>query len=207
MGYRVAVLMEDHDLAVTTGATLPITWQKWRGFPAAVNYLLRHVDGPVVCVAGDDILPDPTTRGPEIARHFLRLFPDTMGVMQPTGDKFGAYDWCCISPWIGRKFIETSYDGKGPYFDGYGHCWCDAELQDMATKLGCFAQVETLTQYHDHRTRTPDAPIPEHAKAGMASFPKDEALYKERKAAGFPFKVRPKRGDPRKPKAVEAVPA
>jgi hypothetical protein len=185
LSYHVGLLVEGE--ADIPGADFIIRQEKWRGFPAAANMLCAEAikrGAKVVCVAGDDIEPDPQTPGPEILDRYHKHFPDDYGVMQPTGDKFGAFDTCCISPWIGRQFIERTYGGSGPYFEGYNHCFCDKELQDVAKKLERFYQVPNLCQRHNHWTRTRvEAPHHERIKATIGA---DETLYRARWGANFP---------------------
>jgi len=187
-GYHVCLLAEEPGSLEATGADKTVYQDKWEGFGKAVNRLCREVPGPVVVVAGDDVFPHPQCSGSEIADRFLRAFPDTFGVMQPTGDPYGGYMSACISPWIGRAFIERSYGGKGPYCEEYHHCYSDKELQDVAAATGCFKQDPALVQKHEHWGRSKNVwpeRLPHHYRIGDA-LPTDEKLYKTRKAAKFP---------------------
>ena len=160
-GYRVAVLVNPpHGEVDVPHADKVVVQYQWGGFPCAVNRLCEEVPGNIVVVVGDDVYPDPHQTASEIGMDFLERFPDTFGVMQPCGDKFGSWDKCAVSPWIGRAFIEKVYDGAGPYWDEYFHYFSDEELQKVAMKLGAFQQREDLTQFHDHwqRKSNPDRP-------------------------------------------------
>jgi hypothetical protein len=187
-GYHVCLLAEEPGCLQATGADKVLYQDKWEGFGKAANRLCREVPGAVVVVAGDDVLPHPQCSGSEIADQFLRAFQDTFGVMQPTGDAYGGYMAACISPWIGRAFIERSYGGKGPYCEEYHHCYSDKELQDVAAALGCFKQEPALVQKHEHWGRSKNiwpGQLPHHKRIGDKLLD-DKHLFGRRKAAGFP---------------------
>lgn len=189
-GYRVAVLFDDErppsdafDMVVCGGA--------WRGFPIAVNRLCREVGGDVVVVAGDDVSPDKHKTGPEIAAEFLQRFPDTFGVMSPTGDRFGAIDIACVAPWVGRRFINDAYGGAGPYWSEYWHYYSDKEIQDVAILLGAFQQRPDLTQYHNHWQRAAGGGTrPPHLQEALRRWEADRDLQRKREDAGYPGHAR-----------------
>ena len=188
-GYKVAVLIEQPraTLAETKkiGADKVLRPKTWVSFPVAANALCRAVPGPIVVLIGDDILPHPQESGPVLARRFMEAFPDTMGVMQPTGDAWGGYKTACISPWIGRAFIEQAYGGKGPYHAGYFHYFSDQELQEAAVKLGCFKQDREIYQFHDHWQRRGEQ-RPGHLLKALDHWEADRQNFKKRQAEGFP---------------------
>ena len=169
---------------------------------------------------GDDTEPDPSKTAQQIAmecqRHFfLHNYPSgpdgpytldeysTFGVMQPTGDRWGAdepwaqaafpdapayIDRICGSPWIGREFARRANQGKGPFWPEYHHMFADEELQEVAKAYGVLWQRRDLMHYHEHPrrdgvSRTPDFAqeiySPEHWAAA-------KALFSGRKVAGFP---------------------
>jgi hypothetical protein len=183
--------------------------------------------------AGDDISPDPNHTAEEIAAqcnaHFWNEYEctyppnrpapawgkeayysyhaytrlKTMGVMQPTGDRWGekpdhpdqhlrtAYiDRVCGSAWLGREFCQRVNQGKGPLWPQYTHMGVDEELQAVATKLGVLWQRPDLIHVHHHwgrkRGMTDDMP----AFLKEVNTPKHWTAYKklfaERQAAGFP---------------------
>lgn len=186
-GYGVGVLV---NLPMTNDmfekADVVIVQNQWEGFPVAVNLLCENVFGDIVVVAGDDIYPDPDKTADEIAEIFLEKFPDTFGVMQPTGDKFGDYDKCAVSPWIGKKFIEKAYEGNGPYWEEYFHYFSDRELQEYAIKMEAFFQCKDITQYHDHWQRKENPKRPEHLMKAKNRWHADQRIYKQRLIKGFP---------------------
>jgi hypothetical protein len=126
------------------------------------------------------------------------------GVMQPTGDRWGAdeawarqqfpdrpayIDRVAGSAWIGREFAQRAYGGNGPLWSEYKHMFVDEELQCVAEQLGVFWQRRDLAQHHAHWGRdgfTHAAPdFLREANSG-GHWAKYEALFRERKAAGFP---------------------
>jgi len=112
-GYKTAVLI-DRGSEVPQNPNRVILGGDWKGFPDAINRLCREVPGDVVVCIGDDIQPPQEATPQEVRAAFLETFPDSFGVMQPTGDRFGSIDLCCPCPWVGRKFIEEAYEGQGP---------------------------------------------------------------------------------------------
>jgi len=137
-------------------------------------------------VIGDDIFPDPSRTAQEIGEEMVQRFPDLYGVMQPIGDVYGLTHKCAVSPWIGRRFIETAYGGEGPYWPGYYHYFADHELQLAAESLGAFHQREDLVQYHDHWQRKEGVRRPVYLQRAKREHRKDQRLCKERKQEGFP---------------------
>lgn len=167
-------------------------------------------------IGGDDVFPDPNHSAEEIAsecrEHWGVIELDgvtvtgaTYGVMQPTSDRWGenpshpnpalrsAYiDRVCGSAWIGREFATRVNQGKGPLWPEYQHMFVDEELQHVSIKLGVLWQRPDLTQMHNHEARKvrsyTSADIPSHLKkwAGPEHWKEAEAIFKGRRAAGFP---------------------
>lgn len=184
-GYKVAVLIDQGaphpmlpDLIVEGG--------KWKGYPTAINQLCHMVPGAVVVCAGDDIHPSAEAPVDKIYAEFMERFPDTFGVMQPTGDRFGSIDDVCPSPWIGRAFIDEAYDGAGPFWPDYYHYFCDEELKLVAEKQGALWQRPDLSQYHDHWQRAVDGCRPAHLMDALSNHKPHRKLFDQRKHAGFP---------------------
>lgn len=136
--------------------------------------------------------------------HLRAMRDHSFGVVQPTGDRWGAeepwarerfpdapayIDRVAGSAWIGREFAQRAYGGNGPLWHDYVHMFCDEELQCVAEKLGVFWQRRDLAQHHAHWGRdgfTHAAPaFLQEANSG-GHWAKYEALFRERKAAGFP---------------------
>lgn len=127
----------------------------------------------------------------------------TFGVMQPTGDRWGAdepwakamfpdapayIDRICGSPWIGREFARRMNQGKGPFWPEYFHMHADEELQCVAQRMGVLWQRPDLTHFHDHPRRDGISRTPDFAQE-IYSAPHWEAskkLFESRKAADFP---------------------
>jgi hypothetical protein len=178
--------------------------------------MAAHNDAEWFVIGGDDVFPDPNHSAEEIARECELYFGaaafgqqtrvgGTYGVMQCTGDRWGvnpdhlnpamrsAYiDRVCGSAWIGREFAKRVNQGKGPLWPEYQHMFVDEELQAVATKLGVLWQRPDLTQMHQHEARKhrsyTSADIPPHLKkwAGPEHWKEAEAIFKGRRAAGFP---------------------
>lgn len=189
-GYKTAVLINPphQELALST-ADRVLVQSEWKGFPVAVNLLCRSVPGDIVVVVGDDVTPDPIQTADEIAQSFIRRFPDLFGVAQPTADKYGCWSTCAVSPWIGRRFIQEAYGGKGPYWEGYYHYFSDEELQSVATKLGAFVQWESVLQYHHHWERYTKE-RPQHLLEAKDRWQADRSTFFRRTKSGFPHHER-----------------
>lgn len=185
LGYKTCVLMDGDNRPDLVGSNLPILQYKWDGFPRAANMICKGVPGDVVVLIGDDIFPDKRFKPVDLLDRFLKRFPDTMGVVSPTGDKFGSIENCCIAPWIGRKFIQTAYGGSGPYCEQYFHYYSDAELQCVARKYNCFEKWPDVSQYHDHWQRREEK-RPAYLQRALERFSPDQALFEQRKKDGFP---------------------
>jgi hypothetical protein len=195
-----------------------LTTGPYPGYASAVNLLVKGVleqdhECDWIVIGGDDVFPDPTKRADEIAEecteyfvnpHPSRFNPGTFGVMQPTGDRWGAeevwararfpdspayIDRVAGSAWIGREFCQRAYGGNGPLWHEYFHMFVDEELQQVAEKLGVFWQRRDLTQHHAHWGRdgfTHAAPdFLREANSG-GHWAKFQTLFNARKNAGFP---------------------
>jgi len=188
----------------------------YKGYPEAVNYLAKGVladdlDCNWIVAAGDDTHPDLSHTAYEIAaqcrRHFAHctgicncgLWPQTFGVMQPTGDRWGddAYsrakwpdapamiDRICGSPWMGREFCLRINQGQGPLWMEYHHNWADEELQNVAIKYGCFWQRRDLIHYHNHARRK-GGQWKEHQRGFDSDYTRMKPLFDARKKMNFP---------------------
>lgn len=209
-GYKIALLC-DQDRAIpeairVTADVIITPWSRanFKGYPAAVKYLIDHAipaSVPVIVCGGDDMYPDPNFSAGQVRMAFESVFPDLFGVMQPCGDKLGwqestqnhAAERICGSPILGRRFIDEANSGLGPFWPGYFHMFCDEELFNVSKLLGCLNQAKGLTHYHEHWTRTGSGQ-PEHMNKAQAMWDADKALFEKRRAAGFPGHDRIKRG-------------
>jgi hypothetical protein len=186
-GYKVSILLNPpHKNTDLLEADRVIVQNEWKGFTTAANILCKETPGDIIVVAGDDLYPDPNHTAQEIGEDFIKRFPDLNGLMQPIGDKYGCTHKCAVSPWIGRKFIETAYNGKGPYWEEYYHYFSDEELQSYATKMRVFQQREDLIQYHDHWQRKENAKRPPYLMKAKSLWAQNKKLFEERLAKGFP---------------------
>jgi hypothetical protein len=187
-----------------------------------------------IVTGGDDVEPDLNLTADQIAmscsRHFADVHanPDcgpgvevsvksiraaldvlrlsTFGVMQPTGDRWGAdEDWAmraypdapayidriCGSPWMGREFCLRINGGRGPLWSEYTHMFVDEELQNVAKRLGILWQRRDLIHYHRHwgRSANPsrdDIPSFLAEVNSAAHWMASKELFETRLKAGFP---------------------
>jgi hypothetical protein len=194
--------------------------EKYPGYAAAVNQLIRIVlcealpiskDAEWLVTGGDDVEPDANHSAEEIARQCSEYFDvpsaarfdtPTFGVMQPTGDRYGAderhlgergsayIDRVCGSPWMGREFCRRMYGGRGPLCEEYFHMGEDEELQAVAMKLGVLWQRADLIHFHRHWARKnksrDDMPKFLERANSPEEWQKYKQIFAERKAAGFP---------------------
>jgi hypothetical protein len=238
-GYKVALWI-DTDLEAEGGkhgdALLIIG--NYPGYAQAVNALIAAVMridpfAEWFIAAGDDVEPD-MTKDPEVISieckcHFYnnlmpaenngrcmgpdRLYTETLGVMQPTGDRWGdnersrqrfgkdreAYaDRVCGSPWIGREFAKRINQGCGPLWPEYFHMFEDEELFNVATKYGLLWQRRDLTHLHKHWGRGPigndnamvnlETHMPDFLKRANSAeeWYKAMKLHQRRQAEGYP---------------------
>ncbi|MDX2114043.1 MAG: glycosyltransferase family 2 protein [Planctomycetota bacterium] len=192
-GYRVA-LLQDADKRFDAPADVIVApFDAYPGYGRAINHLIRSVvpsSAPIVVTGGDDMFPEMSLTASEIAEQFLERFPDTFGVMQPTGDRFGPVASICGSPWIGRAFAERVNGGAGPYCRAYFQLYEDQELHDVAEKLGVLWRRPDLCHLHRHWQRAAGpgerAKPPEYLEKSLAREAESRAIYEARKSAGFP---------------------
>lgn len=185
MGYRVACLLDGPYYHAKLAADLTLRASIYHGWATSINELADMVESEVVVAIGDDMYPDPKKGADIIQREFLDRFPDTYGVMQPTGDRFGA-SGICGSPWLGRAFCRRWNGGMGPFWPGYYHEYADTEMYDLTKAAGLLWQRPDLTHRHDHYMRRAGATMPGYMAKAYESRPQDKALYLERKGVGFP---------------------
>jgi len=196
MGYRTAFLLNGPARDMKLDADLVVRCD-YPGWGNAINRLCALIDAPIVVGAGDDMLPDMNIKAGEIARAFVDRFPDLVGVMQPTGDRWGEgtsgtvgalADRICGSPWLGRGFIERWNGGRGPFWSEYFHFYADEELKEVTAARGYLWQRRDLTHHHDHCTRPGGGrgARPAYMSEAQRRWAEDKALFAKRKADGFP---------------------
>jgi len=169
----------------------------YKGYPAAVNHLIRTVatqvsDATWFVIGGDDVDPDPNRNPDDVAEECEKYFGGTFGVMQPTGDR-----WCidkhgtcsservCDTAWIGRDFALRMYGGRGPLCEEYFHFFCDEELHEVAQLLGVLWHRSDIFQHHHHWMREGKR-RPQHLHPARLNWAKAKELFNDRKARGFP---------------------
>jgi len=194
IGYKVALQRDEGEFMSQVDFCLE---RPYNGYACAVNRLVKTIlhgdpDCQWVVTGGDDVHPDPDHSPEEIAAECTEHFKGTLGVMQPTGDRYmvdregrGAAERVCISPWMGRAFCERVNGGTGPLWHEYVHEFVDAELHDVAKGLGILWHRSDLSQHHKWWGREGQEQ-PEHLKHLAAQWDTVKAIYEGRKAAGFP---------------------
>ena len=220
MGYNTAVLRDPGDPLVNADTTLQC---EYPGYAIAVNRLVQGIIAmdpkcQWFVTGGDDILPDPKRTAQEIAKDCTALFRakfypaansqqtcplETFGVMQPTGDRWGAdepwarakypnepayIDRVCGSPWMGREFCRRIYGGRGPIWPEFWHMFEDEHLQCVAKKLGILWQRRDLTHHHNHWGRTGFANLqPDFLSRANSPthWAEAKAIFERLKAGGF----------------------
>ena len=190
------------------------------GYAIVVNRLIADImtvdaSAEWYVVAGDDIEPDAAHTAEEIAAqcegYFTKLHYgneahhaaergplSTLGVMQPTGDRWtedhhgsACVDRVASSAWIGREFALRVNQGNGPLWPEYTHMFVDEELQEVATRLGVFWQRRDLIHLHNHWQRpkgVTNADCPPHLLKVNTSehWRESKEIFMRRKRAGFP---------------------
>ncbi len=186
MGYETAALIYSDRVPDNCDRILHVP--EYKGWAWAVNRLCEFMPGAEWIISGgSDITCDPHKRADVIAAECVERFSGSYGVMQPTGDAYGALadKAAAVSPWIGRAFRENVYGGRGPMWEAYGHYWADGELSAIAEMLGVMWWRDDLVQYHDHYTRRSES-VPVHLQPWTDGIGAARQLFFDRKAAGFP---------------------
>lgn len=173
-GYKIALWRDGYSPELDCDKQL--FGSGYPGYAVAVNRVIEHVlrEDPTCdwCViGGDDVEPDPTWKADHIAMECSIHFAGTLGIMQPTGHRWGenepwaranhpnepAYiDRICGSPFLGREWCLRGNQGAGPLHPGFWHMHGDECLKEVAQKLGILWQRPDLTHFHNHWGLTGD---------------------------------------------------
>lgn len=187
MGYKVAILQNYER------AEIPADICEWSdtypGWARSINILAKRIvprSAGIIVSGGDDMLPDPNLTASEIAEQFFERFPDGFGVMQPIGDDYMWAPHYCGSPWLGRRFCDLMYQGRGPMCEGYAHNWADNELHWVARGLNALWKRPDLSQRHEHFTRRGEDKPAYWTTAVQNKDKLDVELYIARKWADWP---------------------
>lgn len=193
-GYKLAIFRDVG--AEPVHADLMI-FGEYKGYAAAVNQLCRAVmdadpAASFMVTGGDDVHCISDFAPEVIAAQCEARFGGTLGVMEPTGDRWMvdrngkcAAERVCIAPWMGREWCRRGYGGKGPLWEGYEHFYCDEEHARVAEKLGILWQRPDLTQYHEHWSRN-GGERPAFLEKARLGWDAAKELFESRQAAGFP---------------------
>jgi len=189
-GYRVA-LLQDKVRFACPHADVVVHGDRYEGWATAVNVLCKEVvpaSASLIVTGGDDMEPDPGHTAQELAEQFYSRFPDGFGVMQPHGDDYNWARHYCGSPFLGRRWVDAMYGGRGPLWGGYFHNWGDYELYWVARCLGALWTRPDLTHFHDHYRRGGADERAQHESRSMieARDIDDCRLYISRMWRGFP---------------------
>lgn len=189
LGYNVAVIRQGRALI---NCTYQLSADCYLGFPMSINRLIKEVlalDPQVdwFVVGNDDCWPDQTLAAKDIAAQCVEHFGSTLGVMQPTGDRYdrGYIDFAAASAWVGSYFAQRINGGNGVLREEYFHYYCDTELWHVATNMGLYQKRQDLTQEHKHWSRT-TLLQPSFLDKPIANLYHDKLMYYARLAIGFP---------------------
>lgn len=193
-GYKTSVFRDTGDDSLDVDLTITGSYD---GYAKAVNQLCCKImeidlDADWIVTGGDDVLPDLAHDAGEIGVECSRYFKSTLGVMQPTGDRYMedksgkcAAERVCVSPWLGREWCARAYEGCGPLCEEYYHFFVDEDLHNAAERLGLLWHRRDLNQHHQHWARD-GGQRPEFLRRAEAGWTEAKALFDGRKAAGFP---------------------
>ena len=193
-GYKVAVYRDRADEPLPVDMCVAGDYE---GYPQAVNYLARQIlqadsEAEWIVTGGDDILPDMYHAADQVGHQCTTYFKGTLGVMQPTGDRFMeepdgtcAAERVCVSPWMGREWCQRGYNGNGPMCETYFHFFVDEDMQHVLKRDGLLWHRLDLNQHHGHWCRHGGG-RPEHLNKAQLQWAEAKALFAKRKAAGFP---------------------
>lgn len=193
-GFHTLVWQDPGKARVDADAVVTSTFS---GYYRAINYLawtsfhIYHADC-VVCI-GDDMLPDPSIMADQFAERYFSKLPNGDGVMQATGDPQGIDDSgrsaaarICGSPAFGREWCERAYEGRGPFWNGYGSYYGDEDLYEVAKDLGKLHQEPEITIFHNHWSFGHQDQADYQKRNSDNHWMQDKALFFSRKQAGFP---------------------
>jgi hypothetical protein len=212
-GYRIALWRNgpnvDDALPFLTNRDALKATPEYAGWGQSINGMIKEIcaydpQAQWFVGGGDDTDPDPTKTADDIAAECTEEFGGTLGVMQPTGDRWGedeiwarhrfphapAYiDRICGSPWIGREYARRANRGAGPFWPEYHHFHADEELCVIAKRDGLMWQRRDLIHFHDHPLRTGDrSKLPEFLEYinSPEYWSESTALFVKRRNVGFP---------------------
>ena len=211
-GYKIALWRNGtnrHDTSASDYTHLELNTAGYYGWGPSVNVLSRvvfEIDPACnfIVTGGDDTDPDMNHSPEEIEADCLAHFGGTFGVLQNTGDRWGAdepwakamfpdapayIDRICGSPWIGRSFAERAHSGAGPFHPDFFHMFADESLLEYAKMLGVLWQRRDLIHFHDHPRRDGIPRTPDFAAAtgiyGSEEWERGKAILARLKAEKF----------------------
>lgn len=191
MGWDTYALVTSRDIAVEN-ATGVFTQDEYPGWGNSFNLMAKWLEGKYdwLATGGDDVLPDPVKDAITICEQCSEVFKCTMGICQPTADKWafdknGTAQPICYAPIIGAEFARTWNGGRGAFWPEYFHWFADAELYETANTLLYLWQRDDLYFEHRHPARTGGA-MPQYKLNIQHRWQADADLYGRRKHDGYP---------------------
>ncbi len=147
------------------------------GCPKMVKRLVGNAKHDLVCFLGDDTEVKQDCL--KLALEEMRSFPDgwgLVGLADGTGRELPTH-------WLASKKLLPSLDGEF-FHTGYGHCFCDKELMDIATDLKRFKASNVAKIKHNHPMVTGAKTDADYKRVYGSEFQKiDLKLYRKRKFA------------------------
>lgn len=204
MGYKVALYRDAENSREPEIDADVVVYLEYDGYAKAVNMLanailLRDPECEWIVTGGDDTIPDQTKRAEVIALECTQHFAGTFGVMQPTGDRWGAdpaqpnfvgsayIDRVAGSPWLGRAWCERAHGGQGPLHPDFAHMFVDEALRGAAVTLKCYWERPDLTHFHDHWARKQGQQMPGYIRPvnSPGHWRDSQAIFERVKRGGY----------------------
>lgn len=192
-GYRTLIYQ---DIGAQVCNADVVRFGEFPGYYKIVNSLVEAAmceGADIITCAADDMLPDPHSTAQDIGRAYFATFPDGEGVLQACGDMQGmdergtpAAARICGSPTFGRDWIMRSYEGRGPFWDGYGSFYGDEDLYNVAQMHKRLWMAREYTFQHRHWSFNWSDQTWYQKRNSNLHWETDATLFAERKGKGFP---------------------
>lgn len=174
-------------------ATRIIHEESYRGWGNSFNHLAALLAGEYdwLATGGDDCWPDPNIPAPAIGAWLSYHFRGTMGVCQPSKDRWafdknGTGDPICYAPIIGADFARRWNGGRGAFWPGYGHFFADNELYETAKASGLLLERPDWHHHHRHWSKLGEDQPSYMRRVSDTKWATDEAVYRLRRESRFP---------------------
>jgi len=156
----------------------------YEGYYRAMNWacqsLVEHERADIVVCISDRMRPPQNKRSEEVGQQFASRFRNGQGIMVPLqGAESGDLKPC--GPWIGKRFIQKYYGGKGPYYERYFQFYGNRELFTVANRDGLLWLRDDLDQ------EVIGGETDFYRKANREEYwTRDQGVFVERQEMGFP---------------------